>query len=345
MQKTAGEIAEILHGQIEGDETVVLKGLAKIEEAGRGDLTFLANPAYESHLYKTRASAAIVARDFNAIDVLPEQLTLLRVENPYAAFTDLMQWAAKKTPLEHGIHPTAVISSEARVSDRCYIGPLVTIDAGASVGDNCEIHSNVILSANCKLGESSIIYGGVFIGKETEIGSRCIIQAGAIIGADGFGFAPQSNSSFEKIPQLGNVVIEDDCEIGAATTIDRATLGSTRIEKGVKLDNQIQVAHNVSIGENTVIAAQTGIAGSTSIGANCMIGGQVGFAGHISVAEGVKVAAQSGITKSIKEPHSTWQGTPASPIRDHQRQQIELRKLVRNKALERIDHVEKQLNG
>ena len=144
---------------------------------------------------------------------------------------------------------------------------------------------------------------------------------------------------------MGNVVIEDDCEIGAATTIDRATLGSTRIEKGVKLDNQIQVAHNVSIGENTVIAAQTGIAGSTSIGANCMIGGQVGFAGHISVAEGVKVAAQSGITKSIKEPHSTWQGTPASPIRDHQRQQIELRKLVRNKALERIDHMEKQLNG
>tara|TARA_B100000497_G_scaffold112061_1_gene132616 strand:+ start:113 stop:1150 length:1038 start_codon:yes stop_codon:yes gene_type:complete len=345
MQKTAGEIAEILHGRIEGDETVVLNGLAKIEEAGPGDLTFLANPAYELHLYKTRASAAIVADDFKPVDLLPEGLNLLRVENPYTAFTQLMQWAAKKAPIEYGIHPTAVISKEAQVSDQCHIGPLVIIEAGVIVRDNCEIHGNAILSANSKIGESTTIHGGVFIGKGTEIGSFCIIQAGAIIGADGFGFAPQSNASFAKIPQLGNVVIEDHCEIGAATTVDRATLGSTRIGKGVKLDNQIQVAHNVSIGQNTVIAAQTGIAGSTSIGANCMIGGQVGFAGHISVADGVKIAAQSGVTKSIKESNSTWQGTPASPIRDYQQQQIQLRKLVRNKALERIDQMEKKLNG
>ncbi len=345
MQKTAGEIAEILHGRVEGNEMVVLKGLAKIEEAGPGDLTFLANPVYEAHLYSSRASTAIVADDFKPTDQLPAQLSLLRVKDPYAAFASLMQWVAQKQQLAHGIHPTASVSPDAHVSDQCYVGPLVTIEAGATVEADCEIHSNSIIGVNSKIGKATIIHGSVFIGKESEIGSHCIIQAGAVIGSDGFGFAPQSNASYQKIPQLGNVVIGNRCEIGAATTIDRATLGSTRIGNGVKLDNQIQVAHNVSIGDNTVVAAQTGIAGSTSIGAHCMIGGQVGFAGHISVADGVKVAAQSGITKSIKDPDSTWQGTPASMIKDHQQQQIELRKLVRNKALDRIEQIEKQLNG
>lgn len=345
MQKTAREIAEILHGWVEGDEKVVLKGLAKIEEAGPSDLTFLANPAYEPHLYATNASAAIVAEGFKPTQALPNQLSLVRVKDPYAAFTSLLQWATKKAPMAHGIHPTAAISADAQISDQCYIGAFVQIESGASVAENCEIHSHSIIGAGSQVGSGTIIQNGVYIGNESIVGSHCIVQPGAVIGSDGFGFAPQSDERYEKIPQLGNVVIGDNCEIGATTTIDRATLGSTRIGNGVKLDNQIQVAHNVTIGENTVIAAQTGIAGSTAIGSNCMIGGQVGFAGHISVADGVKVAAQSGVTKSIKEPHTIWQGTPAAPIKQYQLQQIELRKLLKNGALDRIEHLEKQIKG
>lgn len=345
MQKTAREIAELLHGTVEGEKEVLLQNFAKIEEAGPGDLTFLSNPAYEAHLYLTRASAAIVANDFQPKSALPAQLTLLRVADPYAAFATLLQWASTKKALPHEIHATAVMGENTEVSSSCFIGPLVTIGKGVRIGDNCEIHSNTIIGEGCEIGNGTVVLPGVSIGEGTQIGTGCVIQSGAIIGTDGFGFAPQSNASYEKIPQLGNVIIGDRCEIGAGTTIDRATLGSTRIGNGVKLDNQIQVAHNVSIGDNTVIAAQTGIAGSTSIGSNCMIGGQVGFAGHISVADGVKIAAQSGVTKSIREPNGVWQGTPASLIKEHQIQLIELRKLVRNKALERISEIEKQLEG
>ena len=345
MQKTAGDIAEILKGSVEGNKEVIIRGVAKIEEATSGDLTFLANPAYERHLYSTSASAVIVADTFRANNKLPAHLTLLRVTEPYTAFATLLELAAQKKAPTYGIHSTAAVSPEASVSEKCYIGPLVTIESGASIGTNCEIHSNTVLGDGCSIGDGTVIQSGVIIGKDTQIGSNCIIQSGAIIGTDGFGFAPQSDEQFKKIPQLGNVVIGNNCEIGATTTIDRATLGSTRIGNGVKLDNQIQVAHNVTIGENTVIAAQTGIAGSTSIGSNCMIGGQVGFAGHISVADGVKIAAQSGVTKSIKEPNGIWQGTPASPIKEHQLQQIEIRNLVKNEAMKRITGIEKQLKG
>lgn len=344
MEVTAKALADRIGGTVEGSADVILNEVAKIEEAGTGSLTFLANMEYEGFLYTTQASAVLVARDFVISQALPAQLTLIRVQDPYAAFATVLQWAAAAQSHPTGIAANAHIDPSAEIGANCYIGPFAVVEAGARIEANCQIHSQVSIGRGVHVGVGTTLYRQVAVLDHCTIGSDCIIQSGAVIGSDGFGFAPNSTGQYDKVPQTGNVTIGNGCEIGAATTIDRATLGSTVIEDGVKLDNQIQIAHNVKIGANTVIAAQTGIAGSTTIGANCMIGGQVGFAGHITVAPGVKIAAQSGVTKSIMEPESIWQGTPAQPIKAYQSQQIALRKLIRALVLDRIDALEQKLS-
>ena len=344
MEVTAKVLADRIGGTIEGSADTILKQVAKIEDAGMGSLTFLANMEYEGFLYTTQASAALVANDFVASQAIPAQLTLIRVHDPYTAFASVLQWAAAAQTYTAGIAANAHIDPTAEIGTNCYIGPFVVVDAGARIAANCQIHSHVSIGKGVHIGAKSTLHRQVAILDGCTLGDECIVQSGAVIGSDGFGFAPTRSGQYSKVPQTGNVTIGNRCEIGAATTIDRATLGSTIIEDGVKLDNQIQVAHNVKIGANTVIAAQTGIAGSTTIGANCMIGGQVGFAGHITVADGVKIAAQSGVTKSITDANSIWQGTPAQPIKAYQSQQIALRKLIRALVLDRIDALEQKLS-
>lgn len=344
MELTATELAKLIEGNIEGDGSVSLNQLAKIEEGAPGSLTFLANPEYEAFIYTTEASAALVEMSFEARKPLPPALTLIRVSDPYQAFAKILEFAVDGDQYEAGVHPTAYVSPKASIGSGCYIGPFASIEDGAILGDGCQIHSHVSIGRKVMLGANCTLHRRVAIMDGCIIGNECTFQSGSIIGSDGFGFAPNQDNVYQKVPQTGNVVIGDRCEVGAGTTIDRATLGSTRIDTGVKLDNQIQVAHNVRIGMNTVIAAQTGIAGSTTIGSHCMIGGQVGFAGHIQVADGVKIAAKSGVTKSIQEKNTVWQGNPALPIRDYQKQQITLRKLIRSLALQRIEALEQKLS-
>lgn len=344
MEVTAKALAERIGGTIEGPSDVTLNRIAKIEDAGEGSLTFLANMEYEGFIYTTGASAALVGEDFTPSTALPNHLTLIRVSDPYAAFASVLQWASASQAYPAGIASNAHIDPSAEVGDSCYIGPFAVIEAGVKIEAGCQIHSHVSIGKGAYIGARTTLHRQASVMGGCIVGSDCIVQAGAVIGSDGFGFAPNSDGRYDKVPQTGNVIIGDGCEIGAATTIDRATLGSTVIEDGVKLDNHIQIAHNVRIGANTVIAAQTGVAGSTTIGANCMIGGQVGFAGHITVADGVKIAAQSGVSRSITEPNGVWQGTPAQPIKVYQSQQIALRKLIRALVLDRIDALEQKLS-
>lgn len=308
MEFSAAAIAKYLKGTVEGDPKVKVKMIAKIEDGNQGDLSFLANPKYEQYIYTTKSSVVLVNNDFKPS--APITATLIRVENSYIAFASLMQLVEQNVnPKKNGIHRSAVIEKSAKIGKRAYIG------AGAYIGENCEIgedvsiYPQVYIGDNVKIGNGTTLNAGVKIYHHCVIGNHCTIHAGTVIGADGFGFAPKSADEFMKIPQLGNVVVEDNVEIGANTTIDRATMGSTFIRKGVKIDNLIQVAHNVEIGENTVIAAQTGISGSTKIGKNCMVAGQVGFVGHIVVADGTKVGAQSGVTKSVKKENSSILGS------------------------------------
>ena len=344
MEVTAKVLAERIGGTIEGPTDVTLNQIAKIEDAGVGSLTFLANMEYEGFIYTTRASAALVSEHFAPSQELPKQLALIRVQDPYTAFAGVLQWAAASQAYPAGISSKAHVDPSAEIAEGCYVGPFVVVEAGAKLGAGCQIHSHVSIGRGVQIGDNTTIHRQASILDHCTIGSDCIIQSGAVVGSDGFGFAPNGSGHYDKVPQTGNVTIGNGCEIGAATTIDRATLGSPVIEDGVKLDNQIQIAHNVKIGANTVIAAQTGVAGSTTIGANCMVGGQVGFAGHITVADGVKIAAQSGVTKSISEPNGIWQGTPAQPIKAYQSQQIALRKLIRALVLDRIDALEQKLS-
>ncbi len=320
MQFTAQEISLMLNGTIEGDAAAVIYQLAKIEEATAGSLSFLANPKYEPHLYTTQASAVIVNHDL--VLTAPVAATLIRVENAYSAFTILLERynsiKLNKTGVEepHYIHPTAKIGTEA------YIGAFSYISADARIGSNCKIYPNVYIGDNVIIGNNVTLFPGVKIYFDCVLGSNIIVHAGAVIGSDGFGFAPQKDGSYTKIPQIGNVIIEDDIEIGANTTIDRATMGSTIIHKGVKLDNLIQVAHNVEIGHDTVMAAQTGVAGSTTIGSNCIFGGQVGIVGHLNIADGTQMQAQTGVNSSIKIPNKKWGGTPVQPYQNFLRSSV-----------------------
>lgn len=339
MKFTAEQIAGMLEGTVEGNSSAEVSGLSKIEEGKAGTLTFLANPKYISHIYSTGASIAIVSNDFVAENPLPETLTLIRVADAYGSFAKLLEAYSQFKRPRPGIHPSAVIDSSAVIGENVHIGAGVVIEPGANIGNSAVVMAQSYVGEHVKIGSFTTVHPGVKIYSECVIGANCTLHAGVIIGADGFGFAPQADNRYAKVPQIGNVVVEDRVEIGANTAIDRATLGSTIIREGVKLDNLIQIAHNVEIGKNTVIAALTGIAGSTKIGENCMIGGQVGIAGHLTIANGVKIAAQTGISASVLKENVVLQGTPAVDTMDFKKSYIIHRRLPQ--LLERIERLEK----
>ncbi len=341
MKFTAQQIADALQGTVDGDASVTVSTLSKIEEGKPGSLSFLANPAYEKYIYETNASLVIVNNNFK-----PEKkvsATLIRVNDAYMAFAQLLELYQQSKPQKTGISPKADIAPSASIGKNVYIGAFVVVGENSVVGDNCKIYPNTTLGDNVKVGNDTTLYAGVKIYDECIIGNSCTLHAGVVIGSDGFGFAPQQDSDFKKVPQIGNVVLEDKVEIGANTVIDRATMGPTVIKRGVKLDNLIQIAHNVVVGENTVIAAQTGIAGSTKIGKNCMFGGQVGIIGHLSIADEVKIAAQSGVGKTISEKGAILEGSPAFNARNFQKSYIHYRKL--DSLVKRVNNLEHLLKN
>jgi UDP-3-O-[3-hydroxymyristoyl] glucosamine N-acyltransferase len=338
MKFTAKQIAEVLNGEIVGDSTIEVEKLSKIEEGTKGSLTFLSNLKYRNYLYTTKASIVIVGKDFE-----PEkevQSTMIKVEDAYQSFAKLLEFYNQVKLNKSGIEEPNFINKSAKIGKNPYIGAFVYIGASANIGNNVKIYPNVFIGENVIIKDNTIIFAGSKIYSETEIGANCTIHSGAVIGSDGFGFAPTEDGSFKKIPQIGNVLIEDYVDIGAGTTIDRATLGSTIIKKGVKLDNQIQIAHNVEIGENTVIAAQTGIAGSTKIGKNCMIGGQVGIVGHIVIGDNVKIQAQTGVLKSLKD-NEVVQGSPAIGYNNYFKSYIHFKNLPQ--IAKSINNIEKEI--
>jgi UDP-3-O-[3-hydroxymyristoyl] glucosamine N-acyltransferase len=325
MQFTAQDISFMLNGTVEGDPSVTVSQLAKIEEAAAGSLSFLANPKYEQYLYSTNASLVIVNNDL-VLDG-PVKATLIRVENAYSAFSVLLERYNTIKLNKSGIEQPSFVHPSATVGEGCYIGAFAYIGPGVKLGNNCKIYPHAYIADNVTIGDNVTLFPGVIIYFDCVIGNNVIIHSGAIIGSDGFGFAPKPDGTYSKISQIGNVILGDDVEIGANTTIDRATMGSTIIHKGVKLDNLIQIAHNVEIGSNTVVAAQTGISGSTKVGENVILGGQVGVVGHINIAKGSQVQAQSGISRSIAEENKKWMGSPATPYNNHMRSQVVINRL------------------
>jgi len=308
MDFTARQIADVLNGKVEGDPEVTVSRLAKIEEGLPGTMTFLANPLYTPHIYTTKASIIVVNEDF--IPAQPIAGTLIRVENAYTSFAKLLEIFQNLQSEKKGISPHAFISKSANIGEDVFIGEFVSVGENAVIGNQVQLHPQTFIGDNVTIGDKTTIFAGVKIYHDCVVGSNCTLHAGIVIGADGFGFAPQADNQYKKVIQAGNVVIHDNVEIGANTTIDRATLGSTVIHRGVKIDNLVQLAHNVEIGENTMIAAQTGISGSTKIGKNCLIAGQVGIVGHLNIGDNVKIGAQSGIEHDIKDG-DVFLGTPA----------------------------------
>jgi UDP-3-O-[3-hydroxymyristoyl] glucosamine N-acyltransferase len=340
MQFTAEQIAGILGGEVVGNPNALVSRLSKIEEGTEGSLTFLANPKYNNFIYSTKASITIVNTTF-----VPESeitTTLIKVEDAYGAFTKILEYYDQVKHNKSGIEQPSFVADSAAYGDNFYLGSFCYIGANVKIGNNVKIYPNSYIGDNAVIGDNVLIFAGARIYSETIIGNNCTIHAGVIIGADGFGYAPQSDGTFSRIPQIGNVIIEDRVDIGAGTTIDRATMGSTIIRKGAKLDNQIQIAHNVEIGENTVIAAQTGIAGSTKIGKNCMIGGQVGMAGHLVIGNNVRVQAQSGVGKNIPDGE-TVQGSPSFGFSDYSKSYVHFRNL--SKIVAELEELKKQINN
>lgn len=324
MKFTATQIASILEGEVIGNPNVEVNKLSKIEEGSTGSLTFLANPKYVNHIYSTQASLVIVNKSFE-----PEfevTATLIKVEDAYKSFSKLLEYYNQVKLMKSGIEQPSVLSEGVSYGDGLYLGSFCYVGKNVKIGANVKIYPNSFIGDNVTIGDNCLFFAGVRIYSETEIGNNCTIHSGTIVGSDGFGFAPKVDGTYDKVPQIGNVIIEDNVEIGSCSTIDRATLGSTIIRKGVKLDNQIQVAHNVEIGENTVIAAQTGIAGSTKIGKNCLIGGQVGIVGHLTIGDGVRIQAQAGIGKSLKDGE-TVQGSPAYNYGDYSKSYVHFKNL------------------
>jgi UDP-3-O-[3-hydroxymyristoyl] glucosamine N-acyltransferase len=340
MKFTAEQIAEILEGEIVGNPQVEVFKLSKIEEGEEGALTFLANPKYTPHIYSTKASITIVNSDFEPEESITT--TLIKVEDAYKSFSKLLEYYNQVKLNKFGIEQPSSIASSSILGKDVYVGAFTYIGENVVIGDNVKIFPGCYIGDNNKIGDNTVVFAGAKIYSECIIGKHCVINSGAIIGADGFGFAPNEDGEYSKVPQIGNVILEDFVDVGAATTIDRATLGSTIIRRGVKLDNQIQIAHNVEIGKNTVIAAQTGIAGSTKIGENCQIGGQVGFAGHLVIGNGVKIQAQSGIGKNIKD-NEVLQGSPAFGYGDWNKSYVYFKNLP--KIVKTINELEKKANG
>jgi len=324
MNLTAGHIADQINGTVVGDRNIDIFNISKIEEGSKGSLTFLANPKYTEFIYTTKASAAIVSSDFEPTERI--ELTLIKVKDPYSSFTTILELFDKDLSKRKGISQLTDVDKSSKISDSSFIGSFSTVGENSIIGEKCIIENQVFIGNNVEIGNGCIIYPGVKILDDTIIGQNCIIHSSTTIGSDGFGFAPNDDGSYKKIPQTGNVVIGDNVEIGSNSTIDRATLGSTIISNGVKLDNQIQVAHNVEIGENTAIAAQSGVAGSTKIGKNCMIGGQVGIIGHIKIGDNVKIQAQAGVTSDI-ESNSRVTGTPAISYMNYNKSYVHFKNL------------------
>ncbi len=339
MKFTAEQIAGILDGIVVGNPSAEVYKLAKIEEGVKGSLTFLSNAKYNNYIYSTEATITIVNKNFE-----PEQeitTTMIKVDDAYQAFSKLLEYYNQVKLMKSGIEQPSVISENVIYGENLYLGSFCYIGKNVKIGKDVKIYPNTFIGDNVVIGDNCVFFAGVRVYSETEIGNNCTIHSGSIIGSDGFGFAPHEDGTYSKIPQIGNVILEDNVEVGACTTIDRAKLGSTIIRKGVKLDNQIQIAHNVEIGENTVIAAQTGIAGSTKIGKNCMIGGQVGFAGHLVIGDNVKIQAQSGIGKNLNEGE-TVQGSPAFNYSDFSKSFVHFRNFP--KIISEIEDIKKKIN-
>ncbi len=340
MEFTASQIAGILEGEVEGNPEIAVHKLAKIEEGEKGSLTFLANPKYTPYIYSTEASITIVNKDF-----VPEQTlstTLIKVDDAYKSFSKLLEYYNQVKNNKTGIEEPVYMAKSASYGADFYMGAFSYLGNNVAIGNNVKIYPNVYVGDNVTMGNDVVVFAGAKIYSESIIGDGCVIHSGAIIGADGFGFTPNNNGEYSKVPQTGNVILEENVDVGAGTTIDRATLGSTILRRGVKLDNQIQIAHNVEIGEHTAIAAQTGIAGSTKIGKHCMIGGQVGIVGHITIGDRVKIQAQSGIGRNVKDDE-VLQGSPALNYGDYNKSYVHFKNLP--KLVNRVEDIEKNNKG
>ena len=341
MKFSAKQIAELLQGTVEGNENAMVSGICKIEEGQAEMLTFLANPKYTSYIYDTDASIIIVNRNFQADKPLKSTCTLIRVDDAYSSFATLMEFYNQFVSGKKGIEQPSFISESATIGKDCYVGAFAYIGNNVQIGNNVKIYPQCYIGDNSSIGNDTVLYAGVKVYHDCHIGNYCTIHASTVIGSDGFGFAPNSDNNYKKVPQIGNVIIEDHVEIGSNTSVDRATMGSTVIRKGAKLDNLIQIAHNVEVGENTVLAGGVFIAGSSKIGKNVMIGGQAGVVGHIRIADGVKIAGQSGVQASVDKEGEIVQGSPAFSIGEYKRCYIHFRNL--QKFYDRLGILEKEL--
>ncbi len=341
MEFSAGQIAALLGGTVEGDENVMVSNLSKIEEGVVGTLSFLANPKYTNYIYDTNASIVIVNNSLELEKPIKSNCTLIRVEDSYASFATLLEMYNQFKGNKSGIEQPSFISDKSVYGTDCYIGAFAYVGQNVKIGNNVKIYPHVYIGDNCTIGDNSTLFSGVKVYHECIIGNNVTIHANTVIGSDGFGFAPQDGKEFAKVPQIGNVVIEDNIEIGSNCSIDRATLGSTILRKGVKLDNLVQIAHNVEVGENTVIAGLSGVAGSTKVGKNCMIAAQVGIVGHIKIADGVKIAGQAGVGSSILKENEIVQGSPSFSLGDFRRSYVLFRNLP--KLNDRIRDIENKV--
>ena len=342
MEFTAQQIADLLKGKVEGNRNVKVNQLSKIEEGIAGSISFLSNPQYTPHIYTTNASVVILGKDAVLEKKVKDTCTLIRVDDPRGAFAKLLETYNQVKSNKSGIEQPSHIAKTAKLGENVYVGAFVYVGENVKIGKNVKLFPDVYVGDNVVIGHNTTLHSGVKIYSDCIIGAHCIIHSSTVVGSDGFGFAPNNENNYQKIPHIGNVVIEDNVEIGSNVSIDRATLGSTILRKGVKLDNLIQIAHNVEIGENTVIAGLTGVAGSTKVGKNVMIGAQVGIVGHITIADGVKIAGQSGIGKSITKLGEIVQGSPAFEIGDYRRSYVMFRNLP--DLQKRINELEKALS-
>jgi UDP-3-O-[3-hydroxymyristoyl] glucosamine N-acyltransferase len=340
MEFSAGQIAALIQGELEGDPAVKVHNIAKIEEGAAGCISFLANLKYEPYIYTTQSSIVLVSSEFKARK--PVTATLIRVKDPYLSFTILLEEYQKLSrPEKSGNEEPSWMGEGSSIGRNAYRGAFSYIGNNCRIGDNVKIYPQVYIGDNVQIGDNTVLYAGVKIYENCIIGQRCTIGAGTIIGSEGFGFAPQADGTYRNIPQLGNVVLEDSVDIGANTTIDRATMGSTIIRRGVKLDNLIQIAHNVEVGANTVMASQTGVSGSTRVGENCVIGGQVGIVGHIRLANRTSVGAQSGVSKEVKEEGSILFGSPAIEYSNQMKSTVVFKQLP--ELMKRVQQLEREL--
>lgn len=340
MEFSASQIAAILQGEVVGNPDATVSGLAKIEEGTAGTLSFLSNPKYEEHIYITGATICIVNRTFEPQKALPETLTLVKVEDAYACFAKLLEVYNQMRQKQAKIEQPSYISDSASIGEGIYLGAFAYISDGAKIGNNVKIYPNVYVGDGVVIGDDTILHPGVRIYSDCIIGKRCILHAGVVIGSDGFGYAPDEKGVFSRVPQIGNVVLEDDVEIGANSTVDCATLGSTVLRKGVKIDNLVHLAHNVEIGDHSALAAQVGVAGSAKIGRHVMVGGQAGISGHLHIADGTKIVAQSGIPSTVKKAE-TLMGSPGIPIEDFKKSYFGFRKLPF--LLQKINELEQKI--